>query len=187
MEPSPSSRRSYHQMQTAMRVSKYSFSRMCCTCFCTVRELHPRIFPISAFRFPAAIHSTTSSSRLVKGRDSAPAGRFDVYLVGGPPGRPFRVGMGVAFNNLPDESRPYALGRMPFQIFPAQICEIACMCGRSYLGRAMSALTITASSVICALRARLGAFLRRLFVSLPARLSPPPRASSPIPATLCRS
>jgi hypothetical protein len=115
LEPSPSSRCSYHQMQTAMRVSRCSFSRICWTCFCTVRELHPRIFPISALRFPAAIHSTTSSSRFVNGRDSGSAGRVEPAFVGSPFWRPFRVDMGVTFNSLPRESRPYALGRTRFR------------------------------------------------------------------------
>ena len=112
LAPSPASRCSYHQMQTAMRVSKCSFSRICCTCFCTVRELHPRIFPISALRFPAAIHSTTSSSRFVNGRDSGSAGSFEPTLLGSRPWRPFLVDMGVPFNSPPRGSRPYALGRM---------------------------------------------------------------------------
>jgi hypothetical protein len=91
---------SYHQMQTAMRVSAWSFSKMCCTCFCTVRELQPRILPISRLRFPAATHSTTSSSRFVKGRDSVEAGRLKRGLAGSPCGRPFREGMGVTFITL---------------------------------------------------------------------------------------
>jgi hypothetical protein len=82
-----------------------------------VRELHPRIFPISALRFPAAIHSTTSSSRFVNGRDSGSAGRFEPAFVVSPPWRPFRVDMGVAFNSPPRESRPYALGRTTFSFF----------------------------------------------------------------------
>jgi hypothetical protein len=115
LEPPSASRCSYHQMQTAMRVSRCSFSRICCTCFCTVRELHPRIFPISALRFPAAIHSTTSSSRFVNGRDSGSAGSLEPALVGSLPWRPFRVDMGVPFNSATREIRPYALGRMTFR------------------------------------------------------------------------
>jgi hypothetical protein len=75
-ERSPRSRPSYHQMHTAVRVSTWSFSRMCWTCFWMVRELHPRIFPISRFRFPAAIHSTTSSSRFVNAGASTEIGRL---------------------------------------------------------------------------------------------------------------
>lgn len=112
LEPSSANRCSYHQMQTAMRVSTCSFSRICCTCFCTVRELHPRIFPISALRFPAAIHSTTSSSRFVNGREAGSAGSCETTLVRSPPWRPFRVDMGVAFISAARESRPYALKRM---------------------------------------------------------------------------
>src|SRR5437773_3956455 len=87
-------RRSYNQMQTAVRVSRSSFSRMCCTCFWTVRGLHSRIFAISRLRFPSAIHSTTSNSRFVKGRDSAEAARVEPGLGGMLLWRPFGEDMG---------------------------------------------------------------------------------------------
>src|SRR5436190_15121562 len=63
---------------------------MCCTCFWTVRGLHSRIFPISWFRFPATIHSTTSSSRCVKYGGSVSATRRLLDL---PCRRPFREGI----------------------------------------------------------------------------------------------
>ena len=62
---------------------------MCSTCFCTVRELQPRIAPISRLRLPAAIHSTTSSSRLVREGGSETA--RDLALILADP--PFREGM----------------------------------------------------------------------------------------------
>src|SRR5437763_1273165 len=78
-------------MQTPVRVSSCSFSRICCTCFWTVRGLHSRIFPISWLRFPATIHSTTSSSRRVKYGGSASATRSSFFEW--PFRRPFREGM----------------------------------------------------------------------------------------------
>ena len=110
---SRSSRRSYHQTQTVVRVSRSSLSRICWTCFCTVRPLHPRICPISSLRLPAAIHSTTSSSRFVRGRDPAEAIRFDDGLFELPLSRPFRAGMGgLRLNTVNAVSRPYAQTRM---------------------------------------------------------------------------
>src|SRR5438067_7573670 len=82
-------------MQTPVRVSSCSFSRICCTCFWTVRGLHSRIFPISWLRFPATIHSTTSSSRRVKYGGSASATRSSFFEW--PFRRPFREGMTKLF------------------------------------------------------------------------------------------
>ena len=62
---------------------------MCSTCFWTVRELHPRIAPISRLRLPAAIHSTTSSSRLVSEGGSETARALALILAD----PPFREGM----------------------------------------------------------------------------------------------
>src|SRR5438045_5654593 len=62
---------------------------MCSTCFWTVRELHPRISPISRLRLPAAIHSATSSSRLVSEGGSETARALALVLAD----PPFREGM----------------------------------------------------------------------------------------------